>query len=103
MGNCLDRSISEDDEMPIRDENHNNNNSNTNHHESTQYLTSDNNNSSTSSSNHHNSSPPSYYQANYLSNPLQQVTEKKTIKIIKVFILLNIRHYHQDSNSRYFI
>jgi hypothetical protein len=63
MGNCLDRTISEDDEMPIRDDQHNNQNTNHNH-ESNLYL------------NNSNQNPPSYYQANrsgYNTNPLHQV------------------------------
>ena len=66
MGNCLDRTISEDDEMPIRDENHNSNSSNPNH-ESSLYL------------NNSTSSPPSYYQTSYSSNPLQQQVKLKNL------------------------
>ena len=61
MGNCLDRTISEDDEMPIRDENQTSNGSSQNN-ESNLYLNSN--------------QPPTYYQAsrnNYHTNPLQQV------------------------------
>lgn len=58
MGNCLDRSVSEDDEMPIRRDEHNHSTNvinNTNEYVNTAATTNNNNN---------NSLPPPYYQTN---------------------------------------